>query len=251
MKKLLFLALIIVFISSSDVLADPSDIEGETVDLRFLRAGLVGAVLEEFKEGEIYKVLAKFPFVKSVETGEDGLIIYKDTEILVRDVVIKKNQNLIYFIPLDKESQGKEKGVKKYELYFFDNSHNPFIYFREWTSLAHGTLIVPFKLRTKDGQLTGDATLGYYVGKVLKFRDLDLIPLISAGITPITVSIDSENTETKLGVTAALGVVLKHSGNFQVGIVSGIDHLGGSAGDEFEYENDFWVSFMVGYSFAN
>ena len=30
--------------------------------------------------------------------------------------------------------------------------------------INHGPIIVPFKYRTTDGKLTGEATIGYYIG---------------------------------------------------------------------------------------
>jgi len=125
------------------------------------------------------------------------------------------------------------------------------LYIRSYSTISHGTLIVPFKLRTKNGELTGDATLGYYVGRIFTLKDLDILPIISAGISPISVAVEENETETKLGVTGAVGFILRHTGNFQIGIVSGIDHIGGNVGDNWEYEDDVWVSFMIGFNFAN
>lgn len=215
-------------------------------------AGIVGTAINEFKINRIYKAIAEFPYAGKVDdSNEKKYRIFIKTQILIRSKAnLKTGGYRFFFIPLDADWQ-REGGVREDELYYFDTSENPEIYFREWSSIAHGTLIVPFKLRTKDGRITGDATLGYYVGYVWKWWDLDLIPLISAGLSPISVAVDSNETDTKLGVTGAIGVVLKHTGNFQIGLVSGVDHIGGDAGNNYEYENDLWVSFMVGYNFAN
>jgi hypothetical protein len=52
------------------------------------------------------------------------------------------------------------------------------------------------------------------------------------------------------GVTAAVGIVLADKDNFQVALLTGLDHLGGNAGKNWEYEDNAWVSFALGYNFA-
>ena len=116
--------------------------------------------------------------------------------------------------------------------------------------IAHGPLIVPFKLRTNDGSLTGQSTLGYYLGIKSDFLFGSGTLFGSAGITLIPVKdVNSSSTDEKTGVSWAFGYSFASKSNFQAAIIVGWDHLGGDAGDSWEYEDDTWVSFAIGFEF--
>jgi hypothetical protein len=128
---------------------------------------------------------------------------------------------------------------------------NDFFYKRKW-DFVHGLLVVPFKYRTGDGSLSGNSSIGYYAGTSFYADTYTLMPFISAGLTEISVNVDpdTDEVENASGLTVALGYIFKDSSNFQIGAVLGIDHLGGSKGNAWEYEDDPWISISVGYNFA-
>lgn len=207
--------------------------------------------IQEIEQKKIYKANADFPHIVEIGDPSKKLVLRRKSRI--RIIKIEDSQDfkdrIYYFRP---EKNYDEDFIVKDKIYSFLKSDKPELYLENWQSIIHGTLVVPFKVRTRDGRLMGDATIGYYVGtrRNLFFSDLDITPLISFGLSTITVPQDENDTQTKAGITGAIGVILNHTGNFQIGIVSGIDHLGGSEGDNWKYEDDVWVSFMVGYNFA-
>lgn len=209
---------------------------------------VVFAYAQEIEQNKIYKIKADFPHVMELE-GTEKLTLKRKSRIKIIKVEDSEDSKdkIYYFRPEKSHSQK----IMKSKNYFFRKSDKPELYLADWQSIVHGTLVVPFKVRTRDGRLMGDATLGYYVGKEFDiFSDIEITPLISFGLSTITVPLDENDTETKTGITGAIGLVLTHTGDFQIGIVGGIDHLGGSNGDNWKYEDDFWLSFMVGYNFA-
>ena len=248
MKK----TVIFLFILSLSICAESKATDNNSDDNVIREKVSNATVVDGFKIDHFYKAKATFRNAKLDEDDGKKYIVHKGVKIRIRKIEILKNgENRFRFIVINEKSD-KIESVKKDELYYFMSSDQAEMYFQEWSSIDHGTLIVPFKLRTKDGQVTGNSTLGYYIGYAWEFRDLRFVfPLISAGLTPISITSDSNNTDTKLGVTGAIGIVLKHADSFQVGLIGGVDHLGGEVGDNFEYEDDIWVSFMIGFSFAN
>ncbi len=125
--------------------------------------------------------------------------------------------------------------------------------FRETIWLSHGLLTVPFKIRTDDGSISPSTNLGYYIGMKKNDRRSSIVfPLISFGLVTVsTVDVNATDPSTKMGITAAIGGSYRFlKDNFQVGLVGGIDHLGGAAGDAWKYEDDFWWSLSLGFDFS-
>jgi hypothetical protein len=108
-----------------------------------------------------------------------------------------------------------------------------------------GVLVVPFKVRS--GDLYGDSTLGPYVA----FKGSNISLLATFGMTQVSVSdISTEEVETASGISYAAGVIWSVTDSFDVGLVAGVDHLSGEAGDKFEFQDDVWWSFAIGYNFT-
>lgn len=119
------------------------------------------------------------------------------------------------------------------------------IYSRPWDRLAHGALVVPFKLSLHDHTLsTQSVSLGYYVQYRLEGNSgVRHGPVLSVGLSSIT---RSEAANNELGATVALGWVWSLKNQFQLGVIAGVDHLGD---DSWEYEDKPWVSMMIGFNF--
>lgn len=114
-----------------------------------------------------------------------------------------------------------------------------------------GPLIVPFKYRLDDENISGEAAIGYYAGYSIEFlipltdTAISFSPIIAGGISQINVAANGK-TETKTGVTWAAGLLIQNWANVNIGLVYGQDRIGNS--NNWEHEGQGWVSFMVGWN---
>lgn len=145
--------------------------------------------------------------------------------------------------------------VTEGELYYLPLKYNNAIIAdslaeRSINGATSGPLIVPFKFRLDDKSLSGEATLGYYVGFDVssEIGEYWCTPLISAGLTQISVSSSDGQggvvDDTKTGVTIALGLLLKNWDGMNVGFVVGQDRIGDQS---WAHEGETWISFSVGW----
>lgn len=118
------------------------------------------------------------------------------------------------------------------------------------SGLVSGPLIVPFKYRTDDDSITGDATLGYYAGISFEPRliftedyKVPITPFISGGLSQISVA-DDDETDVQTGITIAVGILIQNWDGINLGLVYGEDRVGDS---DWEHEGEGWVSFMIGW----
>jgi len=117
------------------------------------------------------------------------------------------------------------------------------------TGPVSGPLIVPFKYRTDDKSLSGEATIGYYAGYRTEMRmpftdtTVPFSPFIAGGLTQINVSTTGD-ADNKSGVTLAVGILINNWANVNIGFVYGQDRIGDST---WKHEGDGWVSFMIGW----
>ena len=160
-------------------------------------------------------------------------------------ILFKKEKDII----AAPKKEGYER-VRTKQLFKIEKTALPENSYRLRFGIAHGPLIVPFKLRTKDGSLTGQSTLGYYLGIKNDFLFGSGTLFGSAGLTLIPVNdVNSSLTDEKTGISLSIGYSFASKSDFQAAIIAGWDHLGGDAGDNWEYENDTWVSFAIGFEF--
>jgi hypothetical protein len=213
------------------------------------KTGILYYINSKIEANKIYIVDADFNGISLINSKDTGILLKRGTKIYIKEITNEEPKKY-YFRPTNSKSCENQQGACENKIYYFTSEQKANLYLREWCSISHGTLVVPFKYRTKDGRLTGDSTIGYYFGKKIEWHDLDFIPLISFGISAISTPFNETDTDTELGVSAALGVILKHSGNFQTGIVCGIDHIGGDNSRDYKYQDNLWLSFMIGYNFA-
>jgi hypothetical protein len=113
-----------------------------------------------------------------------------------------------------------------------------------------GVLTIPFKWQHADGTLTAGASLGPYIGYRQRFGENGVVtPVLVAGFSNVPTQGANESTiDNRWGVTVALGVVLKVGAPMQLGIVTGFDHLGVSR-TSYPYEDKWWTSFAIGFTF--
>ncbi|WP_286694088.1 hypothetical protein [Spongiibacter sp. UBA1325] len=124
------------------------------------------------------------------------------------------------------------------------NRVNPSSYYRVG-GFDTGVLVLPFKLRS--GDIYGDSSIGPYMG----YRYNKTQYLFSLGLTQVSVSeVGTKDVETKSGITFALGVSREIAKNWEIGFVAGVDHLSGDVGKNWEYQDEPWVAFSIGFNFT-
>ncbi|NKB33119.1 MAG: hypothetical protein GKR91_08480 [Pseudomonadales bacterium] len=128
---------------------------------------------------------------------------------------------------------------------------------QSFSGFSSGPLVVPFKYRTNDNTLSGEATVGYYAGwnyetnfgGNLPFGTfITVTPFLSAGLTQVSVAEEDAmgqiSTENKSGFTWATGFLIKNWDNLNIGLVYGQDRIGDS---QWEHEGEGWLSLSVGW----
>jgi hypothetical protein len=171
--------------------------------------------------------------------------------------IVRRHDSKVYVIFDDEDeiTEAPPNGTITYErvsirqIYEIEKSELLNTYRMRW-GIAHGPLVVPFKYRTADGTLSGESTLGYYLGVKSETILLSGTAFISAGLSLIPISdVNSQEAENRTGFSWAIGYALKTKTDFQAAIVAGSDHLGGTAGDNWKYEDDIWISLAIGFNF--
>lgn len=60
--------------------------------------------------------------------------------------------------------------------------------------------------------------------------------------------VNGTDVENKLGLSYGVGAVLSPTDSFQIGVLFGWDHIGGTDGAAWVHEDQIWYSF-VGFNF--
>ena len=111
--------------------------------------------------------------------------------------------------------------------------------------VSTGLLVVPFKFR--DGDIYSDSTIGQYIS--YKWEVIEV--LATAGLSQISISeVGTSEVESKTGLTLAFGVNFEIAKNWDIAVLVGQDHLSGNDGDDWEFQDDAWVSFAIGFNFT-
>ncbi len=106
-----------------------------------------------------------------------------------------------------------------------------------------GILVVPYKVRS--GDLYGESSLGPYIA--LRGNSISLLGTF--GITQVSVAdLTNQDVKTESGLSYAAGLVWTIKDEFDIGLIVGRDHLSGSAGDNFKFQDKTWWSFALGYN---
>lgn len=119
----------------------------------------------------------------------------------------------------------------------------------------YGALVVPFKMQLSGGKaLTGSASLGGYLGYQDPVGDIGLnfTPVLFGGLSNISTSATTGSTttsQTVAGLSYGAGLLFDVKDDFHIGLVLGFDHV--SSAQKYQYNDKPWVSFEIGYSFAN
>ncbi len=119
-----------------------------------------------------------------------------------------------------------------------------------YSGLVPGGMVVPVKWQ-HDGVLTSGSTIGLSAGFKQRWFGFPLTALVAAGLANIpTQNVNSTTPTNKSGYTYGFGLVTDVYDVFQIGLVFGRDHLGGSDGAAYPYEDKWWHSFEIGFAFS-
>jgi hypothetical protein len=119
----------------------------------------------------------------------------------------------------------------------------------------YGALIVPFKMQLAGGKaFTGSASVGGYVGYQNPIANLgvNVSPIVFGGASNISTSKTNgsgTSSQTVAGLSYGVGLLFDIKDSFQAGFVLGFDHV--SSAQKYQFNDKPWVSFEIGYSFAN
>jgi len=117
----------------------------------------------------------------------------------------------------------------------------------------YGALVVPFKMQLGGKHaFSGSASVGAFLGYKVPLWDwgIALSPVAFAGASNISVPTSDggkNSSQTMAGLSYGAGVVGEIKDGFQIGIIFGKDHVDS---DNYLYNDKTWISFEIGYSFA-
>jgi hypothetical protein len=125
------------------------------------------------------------------------------------------------------------------------------------------SLMLPFKLRRATGNFNTKLTESITIAGALseRWRVSDSLnyhlhlPVLTAGLTTLDLEMGTApaamaGNKQVLGLTASVGAVLE-LGNYQIGLMMGVDRAPGEDGKGWIYNDKVWYSFAFGYSFLN
>jgi hypothetical protein len=158
----------------------------------------------------------------------------------------------VYSIEIDHNcTKNEEKNISKeyfsspYKVCLNGNKKVSKSTFKRIGGFSTGVLVVPFKLRDKN--IYSDSTIGPYIS--YKWEVIEV--LFTAGLSQISISeVGTENIESKTGVTFGGGINFEIYKDWDIAVLTGIDHLSGQAGDEWKYQDKVWFSFAIGFNFT-
>ena len=181
-----------------------------------------------------------------------GFVAARDSKFIVVDSESDKDAYIVRFIVIY-DSDDVKSTVRQDEEYKLAkviggtaviNSVQPSL-----TGPVSGPLIVPFKYRTDDKSLSGEAAIGYYAGYrtemtlLLTNIRIPMSPFIAGGLTQINVSTTAD-ADNKTGITLAVGILINNWADVNIGFVYGQDRIGDPS---WEHEGNGWISFMIGW----
>lgn len=182
----------------------------------------------------------------NLETRTCGTAVFsvgKHAELVVSETI-----GDIVVVVLSTNTEGS--GMARIRKFYCIRKSDLNLYFNKKSKPEVGILTVPFKFRFSPIKVMAGSTIGPYIGKpfyhdngtsstILGFASLTNVPLND---------LNEDVPETKWGLGVGVGYVWKVSGNFQTGVISGIDLFEGV--ETWPYKFQPWVSLSIGYSFT-
>ncbi len=117
-------------------------------------------------------------------------------------------------------------------------------------------LMIPFKYRLErsdsiDSELALDVSIGTALGYTIAFPStIQITPIAFLGMSLMSVrEVDPEESGNLMGITYGAGLDFALTREFQIGLVFGRDHLAGSIGRDWPFQDKWWVSASIGFMF--
>ena len=216
----------------------------------------ISAFAEDLEEGKVYRLHKTINDVELASDPSKKFTVVKDSKFKVVDSS-NSSYYIVTFVTLYNFKPDGASLIKstvttdqEYRLNRVVNS----VPIDKSSSLSRGgavsgPLIVPFKYRTNDDTLAGDATIGYYAGYSVEPKlpltetRIPISPFIAGGLSQVSVT-EGEETTNQTGVSLAIGILVQNWDGINIGIVYGQDRIGDK---DWEHEGEGWVSFMVGW----
>lgn len=210
------------------------------------------ATADPLKQGETYRLEKTIHNLVRTHDSQAGFVAARNSTFIVVDDKAAANAYIVRFITLFSFS-GKASTVRKDEEYLLpkqvggtviENSATPSL-----VGLVSGPLVVPFKYRITDKVLSGEASVGYYVGyrweAQIPFTDqrLPISPIVGGGVAPINIG-DASDPSNVLAVSFATGLLVENWSNVNVGLVIGRDLVEQA---DWPHQWETWVSVMIGW----
>jgi hypothetical protein len=112
----------------------------------------------------------------------------------------------------------------------------------------YGVLVSPYKFHLDDQSLSGEASVGGYVGFRIAQPGIAFTPVFSAGVGVVSVTDEQEGRpeeSNRASFTVALGAITTFSrqGVFQFGVLLGWDWTGDS---NYDHEGETWIALSLG-----
>lgn len=118
-------------------------------------------------------------------------------------------------------------------------------YYKRVGGINTGVLVVPFKLR--DGNFYSDSTIGPYISYKWEYWET----IATLGLSKISTSeIDTDEVTSEDGLTFALGASYEVAKDWDIALLIGVDHLSGDKGESWQYQDEIWFSFAIGFNFT-
>lgn len=206
----------------------------------------------ELEEKKVYRLDKSIHNLARTRDDQEGFVVASGSKFIVVDSQAYPDAYIIRFVVIynDDNVTSTVKDDEEYKLYkiiggtSIANSAKLSL-----TGPVSGPLIVPFKYRTDDKSLSGEAAIGYYAGyrteTTIPFTNtrIPVSPFIAGGLTQINVSTTGD-ADNKSGVTLAVGILINNWADVNLGFVYGQDRIGDST---WKHEGDGWISFMIGW----
>lgn len=118
----------------------------------------------------------------------------------------------------------------------------------------YGSIIVPFKYHFSDNSISGNSSIGQYIGYKISWGAASFMPVVSAGLGVVDITqqngtTTSSSSAPSFSVCYGLIVNILKNGLFQAGIMSGWDWAG--KGSQYKYEGKPWLSISLGTNWTN
>lgn len=251
MKKTLFISLVLLAVVNLSYSQEQNNITGNfyvtNIDIPVIQFDLL--------ENKI------IPGSKAIARANTKFTAYKihDSSLVV------KFWNFGEIKPTDNQSQPftkagvtsyiSEESDGKYFLMSLDDFNKMTTsYFGSKHSVVWGFSTIPIKLRFEnenaDFNFETGFTLGVNAGYEYSFRgrkEQALAGLIGFGVSTVQLFTSGEEPSTSGAFTPSLGILYSYD-VFQIGLFTGIDVLGGTAGKSWGYNKKPWIGIGMGFT---